>query len=51
MVEALLIEKKTFDEMVKFIMKTMKEDVSEKEIWATLGVMSSKELQTDINKA
>lgn len=51
MVEAVLIEKKTFDEIVKFTMKTMKEVVPEKEIWATLEVMSSKELQTEINKA
>ena len=51
MVEALLIEKKTFDEMVKFVMKAMKEGIPEKEIWATLEVMSSKELQTDIEKS
>lgn len=51
MVEALLIEKKAFDEMVKFVMKAMKEGVPEKEIWATLEVMSSKELRTDIEKS
>ena len=45
---ALLIEKKTFDEMVRFVMKAMKEGVPEDEIWATLEVMSSKELQADI---
>jgi len=50
-VEALLIEKKAFDEMVKFVMKAMKEGVPEKEIWATLEVMSSKELRTDIEKS
>mgnify|MGYP001075978896 CR=1 FL=1 len=48
MVEALLIEKKTFDEMVRFVMKAMKEGVPEHEIWATLEVMSSKELQAHI---
>lgn len=49
MVEAaLLIEKKTFDEMVRFVMKAIREGVPEEEIWATLEVMSSKELQTDI---
>jgi len=49
MVEAaLLIEKKTFDEMVRFVMKAMREGVPEKEIWATLEVMSSSELQSDI---
>ena len=49
MVEAaLLIEKKTFDEMVRFVMKAMKEGIPEDEIWATLEVMSSKELQADI---
>lgn len=49
MVEAaLLMEKKTFDEMVRFVMKAMKEDVPEDEIWATLEVMSSKELQAEI---
>ncbi|KPV63241.1 MAG: hypothetical protein AOA66_0963 [Candidatus Bathyarchaeota archaeon BA2] len=51
MVEALLIEKKTFDEMVRFVMKAMKEGVPEEEIWATLEVMSSKELQADIEKS
>jgi len=49
MVEAaLLIEKKTFDEMVRFVMNAMKEGGPENEIWATLEVMSSKELQADI---
>jgi len=51
LVEALLIEKRTFDEMVKFIMKAIKEGVPEKEIWATLEVMSNKELQADIEKS
>jgi len=51
MVEALLIEKKTFDEMVRFVMKAMRDGVSEDEIWATLEVMSSKGLQTDIEKS
>lgn len=51
MVEALLIEKKTFDEMVKFVMKAMKEGVPEKEIWATLEIMSNKELQAEIEKS
>jgi len=50
-VEALLIEKKTFDEMVRFVMKAMREGVPENEIWATLEVMSSKELQADIEKS
>jgi len=49
MVEAtLLIERKTFEEMVRFVMKAIREGVPEEEIWATLEVMSSKELQTDI---
>ena len=51
MVEALLIEKKTFDEMVRFVIKAMKDRVPEDEIWATLEVMSSKELQADIEKS
>ena len=51
MVEALVIEKKTFDEMVRFVMKAMRERVPEKEIWATLEVMLSKELQADIEKS
>lgn len=51
MVEALVIEKKTFDEMGKFVMKAMREGVPEKEIWATLEVMSNEELQTDIEKS
>jgi len=41
-------EKKTFDEMFRFVVKAMKEGVPESEIWATLEVMSSKELQADI---
>ena len=52
MVEAaLLIEKKTFDEMVRFVMKAMREGVPEKEIWATLKAMSSRELQADITES
>jgi len=49
MVEAaLLIEKKTFDEMFRFVIKAIKEGVPEDEIWATLEVMSSKDLQAGI---
>jgi len=51
MVEALLIEKKAFDEMVRFVMKAIRDGVPEEEIWATLEVMSSKELQADITKS
>jgi len=51
MVEALLIEKKAFDEMVRFVMKAMRNGVPEDEIWATLEVMSNKELQADITKS
>lgn len=51
MVEALLIEKKTFDEMVRFVMKAIRDGVPEDEVWATLEVMSSKELQGDIEKS
>lgn len=51
MVEALLIEKKTFDEMVRFVMKAIRDGVPEDEIWATLEVMSSKDLQADIEKS
>ena len=51
MVEALLVEKKAFDEMVRFVMKAIRDGVPEEEIWATLEVMSSKELQADIAKS
>jgi hypothetical protein len=51
MVEALLIEKKTFDEMVRFVMKAIRDGVPEDEVWATLEVMSSKKLQEDIEKS
>jgi hypothetical protein len=45
MVEAaLIIEKKTFDEMFRFVVKAKKEGVPENEIWAILEVVSSKEL-------
>jgi len=51
MVEAaLLIERKTFEEMIRFVMKAMREGIPEEEIWATLEVMSSRELQADIAK-
>ncbi len=45
---ALLIERKTFEEMVRFVMKAMRDGVPEEDIWATLEVMSSRELQADI---
>ena len=47
-VATLLIEKKAFDEMVRFVMKAVREGVPEDEIWATLEVMASEELQADI---
>lgn len=34
--------------MVRFVMKATREGVPEEEIWATLEVMSSRELQADI---
>jgi hypothetical protein len=40
LVEVLLLDKKTFDEMVRFVMKAMREGILEDEIWATLEVMS-----------
>jgi len=48
LVEVLLLDKKAFGEMVRFVMKAMREGIPEGEIWATLEVMSSKKLQTDV---
>ena len=49
--ETLLLERDKFEEMIRFVIDAMRKGVPEKEVWATLEVMSSKELQRDIESA
>jgi len=44
------IEKQTFEDMVRFIIKAVKEGIPEDEIWATLEILSSSQLQTSIDQ-
>jgi len=46
-----LLERDKFEEMIRFVIDAMRKGVPEKEVWATLEVMSSKELQRDIESA
>jgi len=49
--EALLLDKATFEEMIHFVIDAMRNGIPENEVWATLEVMSSQDLQQDIESA
>lgn len=49
--ETLLLDRNKFEEMIHFVIDSMRKGVPEEEVWATLEVMSSKELQRDIESA
>jgi hypothetical protein len=49
--ETLLLERDKFEEMIRFVIDAMRKGVPEREVWATPEVMSSKELQRDIESA
>jgi hypothetical protein len=49
--ETLLLERDKFEEMIRFVIDAMRKGVPEEEVWETLEVMSSKELQSDIESA
>ncbi len=46
-----MLDRDKFEEMIHFVIDSMRKGVPEKEVWATLEVMSSKELQRDIGSA
>ncbi len=46
-----MLERDKFEQMIRFVIDAMRKGVPEKEVWATLEVMSSKELQSDIESA
>ena len=49
--EALLLDKARFEEMIRFVIDAMRKGIPENEVWATLEVMSSQDLQQDIESA
>lgn len=49
--EALLLDKATFEEMIRFVIDAMRKGTPENEVWATLEIMSSQDLQQDIESA
>lgn len=49
--EALLPGKARFEEMIRFVIGAVRKGVPENEVWATLEVMSSEDLQQDIESA
>jgi hypothetical protein len=49
--EALLLDKAMFEEMIRFVIDAMRNGIPENEVWATLEVMSSQDLQQDIESA
>ena len=46
-----MLDRSKFEEMIHFVIDAMRKGVPESEVWATLEVMSSKELQRDIESA
>ena len=51
LMEALLLDKARFEEMIRFVIDAMRKGIPENEVWATLEVMSSQDLQRDIESA
>lgn len=51
MTEQVILDKNRFDEIFKFVIKAVKEDVPEEAIWATVEIMSSGELESSIRES
>ncbi|MBI2184850.1 MAG: hypothetical protein HYU39_07830 [Thaumarchaeota archaeon] len=51
MKSTLLVSKDKFEEIVRFAMKAVKDGFPDNEIWATVEVMSSDELQASIEES
>ena len=48
--QRLIIDKDRFEDIFKFVIKAVREGIPEKEIWATIEVMSSAELESSIRE-
>jgi hypothetical protein len=46
-----ILSEPTFEEMIRFVIDAMRNGIPENEVWATLEVMSSQDLQQDIESA
>lgn len=49
--QQVVLEKARFEEIVRFIIKAVREGIPEDEIWATVEVMSNEELESSIRES
>lgn len=51
MVQQVVLERARFGEIVKFIINAVRDGIPEKEIWATVEVMSSGDFESSIRES
>ena len=49
--QRVVLDRDRFEEIFKFVMKAVREGIPEDEIWATVEVMSSEELESSIRES
>lgn len=49
--QQVVLERVRFEEIVRFIIKAVREGIPEDEIWATVEVMSNEELESSIRES
>ena len=49
--ERVILDKDRFEDIFRFVIKAVKEGIPEDEIWATVEVMSSEELESSIRES
>jgi hypothetical protein len=49
--QRVILDKERFDDIFRFVIKAVKEGIPENEIWATVEVMSSEELESSIRES
>lgn len=49
--QQVVLERLRFEEIVKFIIKAVREGIPEEEIWATVEVMSSEEIESSLRES
>jgi hypothetical protein len=49
--QRVILDRDRFEDIFRFVIKAVREDIPENEIWATVEVMSSEELESSIRES
>jgi len=49
--QQVVLDRDRFEEIFKFVIKAVREGIPEEEIWATIEIMSSEDLESSINQS